>query len=410
MNESANYDESKVGNHPLPELLKCEDGTKVSDSSVWITKRRPEILDLFATYVYGKFPPAKSEITYEEISVNQAALDGRAIRHAIVINCLNNAKKTTINLALYLPKSALTPVPIFLGSNFNGNHAVDQDKSIPINTRWMRNTLDEKSVVDNRATESSRGLEASRWPLELIIEKGFGVATFYYGDVEEDHPDGWKNGIRAALSPGGESSGLEDDDWGAISAWSWGLSRALDYLVTNPAVDSEKVAVIGHSRLGKAALWAGALDERFALVVSNNSGAGGISLARRDFGESIHSINENFPHWFCGNYKRFNHSPETLPVDMHQLAALIAPRPLYIASAQEDAWADPKGEFLAGKYAEPVYALFGKPGLGVAEWPPVNQPVGEFIGYHVRTGKHDVTTYDWQQFLRFASLHFRITQ
>jgi hypothetical protein len=410
MNESANYDESKVGNHPLPELLQCEDGTKVIDSSVWITKRRPEILDLFATYVYGKFPPAESEITCEEISVNQAALDGRAIRHEIAINYFSNAKKLTINLALYLPKSASTPVPTFLGSNFNGNHAVDYDESISINTKWMRNTLDEKSVVNNRATESSRGFEASRWPLELIIEKGFGVATFYYGDLEADHPDGWKNGIRAVLSPDGESSEFENDDWGAISAWSWGLSRALDYLVTNPAVDSKRVALIGHSRLGKAALWAGALDERFALVISNNSGAGGISLARRDFGESIRSINENFPHWFCGNYKRFNDSPETLPVDMHQLAALIAPRPLYIASAQEDAWADPRGEFLAGKNAEPVYALFGKPGLGVAEWPPVNQPVGEFIGYHIRTGKHDVTTYDWQQFLRFASLHFRITQ
>ena len=410
MNESANYDESKVGDHPLPELLLCEDGTKVIDSSVWITKRRPEILDLFATYVYGKFPPAESEITYEEISVNQAALDGRAIRHEIAINYFSNAKKLTINLALYLPKSASTPVPIFLGSNFNGNHAVDHDESISINTKWMRNTLDEKSVVNNRATESSRGFEASRWPLELIIEKGFGVATFYYGDVEADHPDGWKNGIRAALSPGGESAEFADHYWGAISAWSWGLSRALDYLVTNPAVDSKRVALIGHSRLGKAALWAGSLDERFALVISNNSGAGGISLARRDFGESIRSINENFPHWFCGNYKRFNDSPETLPVDMHQLAALIAPRPLYIASAQEDAWADPRGEFLAGKNAEPVYALFGKPGLAVAQWPPVNQPVGEFIGYHIRTGKHDVTTYDWQQFLRFASQHFRITQ
>ena len=410
MNESANYDESKVGDHPLPELLLCEDGTKVIDSSVWITKRRPEILDLFATYVYGKIPPTESEITFEEISVNQAALDGRAIRHEIAINYFSNAKKLLINLALYLPKLASTPVPVFLGSNFNGNHAVDHDESISINTKWMRNTLDEKSVVNNRATESSRGFEASRWPLELIIEKGFGVATFYYGDLEADHPDGWKNGIRAALSPGGESAEFADHYWGAISAWSWGLSRALDYLVTNPAVDSKRVALIGHSRLGKAALWAGSLDERFALVISNNSGAGGISLARRDFGESIRSINENFPHWFCGNYKRFNDSPETLPVDMHQLAALIAPRPLYIASAQEDAWADPRGEFLAGKNAEPVYALFGKPGLAVAQWPPVNQPVGEFIGYHIRTGKHDVTTYDWQQFLRFASQHFRITQ
>jgi hypothetical protein len=184
----------------------------------------------------------------------------------------------------------------------------------------------------------------------------------------------------------------------------------MDYLVTNSAVDWQKIALIGHSRLGKAALWAGAQDERFALVISNNSGAGGISLARRDFGESIATINENFPHWFSGNYKRFNQSPQTLPIDMHEMAALIAPRPLYIASAQEDLWADPKGEFLAGKFAEPVYSLFEKPGLVVTDWPPVNQPVGENIGYHLRSGKHDVTAYDWQQFLRFASLHFRIPQ
>ena len=410
MNESTNYDEGKVGNHPLPNVLECEDGTQVRDSASWISKRRPEILDLFSRYVYGKSPAQQIEIDWEEISVNLNALGGRAKRYEIAIYYGGKTRGVRVDLALYIPNSATNPVPLFLGCNFNGNQAVDSDSNIPINTRWMRNTEDGKSVVNNHATDYARGFEATRWPLEQIIEKGFGVATFYYGDIEADHPEGWKTGIRAALSPDKDLTQFEDDDWGAISAWSWGLCRAMDYLVTNSAVDSQKIALIGHSRLGKAALWAGAQDERFALVISNNSGAGGISLARRDFGESIASINENFPHWFSGNYKRFNQSPETLPIDMHEMAALIAPRPLYIASAQEDLWADPKGEFLAGKFAEPVYSLFGKSGLGVTDWPPVNQPVGENIGYHLRSGKHDVTAYDWQQFLRFASLHFRIPQ
>jgi hypothetical protein len=308
---------------------------------------------------------------------------------------------------LYAPKHAVHQVPIFLGCNFNGNHAVDPNPEIPINHRWMRNTVDEKNVVNHYATESSRGSESSRWPLRTIIEKGFAVATFYYGDVEPDHGEGWKSGIRGELLNLGGSEDFEADSWGAVGAWAWGLSRALDYLLTNPAIDSERVAVIGHSRLGKAALWAGALDTRFAMVISNNSGAGGISLARRNFGESISDLNKNFPHWFCNNYKSYNNHPEKLPVDMHQLAALIAPRPLYIASAEEDLWADPRGEFLAGKHAEEVYALFGKVGLGVSEWPPVNHPVGEFIGYHIRSGKHDVTAYDWEQFIQFATMHFR---
>jgi hypothetical protein len=410
MIESANYDESKVGDYTLPNSLRCEDGTQVFDVSDWVTKRRPELLEMFAREIYGKASRNQIVIESEVISTDEEALDGIAVRHEIAIFCGGKSNGVRIDLSLYLPKAHSKPVPVFLGCNFNGNHALENSQSIPLNTRWMRNTADEKSVVGNRATEFSRGFESTRWPLQLIIEKGFGVATFYYGDVEADHPDGWKDGIRGVLSLYEESTQFNGEDWGAIAAWSWGLCRVLDYLIANPAVDKEKVSVIGHSRLGKAALWAGALDERFAMVISNNSGAGGISLARRNFGESIQSINENFPHWFCGNYKRYNYSAETLPVDMHELASLIAPRPLYIASAQEDLWADPKGEFLAGKYAEPVYALFGKSGLGVAEWPPVNHPVGEYIGYHIRTGKHDVTTYDWQQFLRFTSRHFRIKQ
>ena len=410
MNDSVNYDESKVGNHSVPDVLRCKDGSRVEDAASWIIRRRPEILDLFATYVYGKTPVIYFDTSYEILSEDSNALGGVAIRREIAIRITNETNASVIVLALYLPKDARKPVPLFLGCNYNGNHAVDPDEKIPITQHWMRNTPDEKSVVNNRATEFSRGYESSRWPLEMIIKSGFGLATFYYGDVEADHPQGWRSGVRAHFSSHAPTGEFRVEDWGAIAAWAWGLSRAFDYLETNAEVDSEKIAVMGHSRLGKAALWAGALDERFALVVSNNSGAGGMALARRDFGESIKSINENFPHWFCGNYKTFNDFPEKLPIDMHQLAGLIAPRPLYIASAQEDLWADPKGEFLSGKFADPVYSLFGEHGLKVTDWPEANHPVGEKIGYHLRTGKHDVTAYDWEQFLRFAIKHFRIPQ
>ena len=407
MNESTNYDESLVGAIELPEILICEDGSKVSDSTQWLSHRRSEILGLFESQVYGKAPANNLAISHQVVFTDTDALNGLAIRQEIHIFVGDDKDGTRIDLQVYTPKDSAHPVPLFLGCNFNGNHAVDADSKIPINQRWMRNSVDEKSVVNHHATESSRGSESSRWPLEMIINHGFGVATFYYGDVEADHEDGWKLGIRGQHLQAGDSTEFSPNEWGAVAAWAWGLSRALDYLVTNPAIDKEKVAVIGHSRLGKAALWAGAMDTRFGMVISNNSGAGGISLARRNFGEAISDLNENFPHWFCGKYKSYNNHPEKLPVDMHQLAALIAPRALYIASAEDDLWADPRGEFLAGRYAEAAYALFGKVGLGESEWPTVNHPVGEFIRYHIRSGKHDVTTYDWEQFIQFATMHFR---
>jgi hypothetical protein len=241
----------------------------------------------------------------------------------------------------------------------------------------------------------------------MIIGQGFAVATAYYGDIEPDHADGWKEGLRAALSKDGDKTEWKDGEWGAIGAWAWGLSRILDYLETDKDVDAKHVAVIGHSRLGKTSLWAGAQDQRFAFVISNNSGEGGAALMRRNFGETTAVITKAFPHWFTKTYTSYAGNEAACPVDQHMLIALAAPRPIYIASAVADEWADPKGEFLSGLNAEPVYALFGKKGYGgIKEHPAIDTPVGDTIGYHIRTGKHDVTDYDWTQYLKFAKRHF----
>ena len=262
-------------------------------------------------------------------------------------------------------------------------------------------------MASNRAAESLRGIDAKRWPVALALMRGYGVATFYYGDVEPDHIEGWRDGIRGyALKLAGRTE-RAPDEWGALGAWAWGLSRALDYLETNPAVDAHRVVVFGHSRQGKAALWAGAQDQRFALVVSNNSGEGGASLARRDFGENIACSIDHASWRYCNRFRDYIDRASDLPFDQHMLLALVAPRPIYISSATEDLLADPKGEFLSAVHVEPVYRLFGQRGVNTSQWPPPDIVVGHTVGYHRRTGKHDITLFDWEQFLEFADRHLK---
>lgn len=388
---------------PLPELLMSQEGLTIESAEQWEQVRRPELLELFRAQMYGRVPEASLSIRSRLQFFDGEALNGTAIMKEVALEFAGDKDTLEATLLIFLPGREAGPHPMFLGLNFNGNHTIHPDPRISVTDSWVRNNQD-LGILDNRATEASRGSSATRWPVEEILSRGYGLATMYYGDIDPDFDDDFKNGIHGLMDH--MNGDRETDAWGSVAAWAWGLSRAMDYFEKDADIDQKRVAVMGHSRLGKTSLWAGAEDERFALVISNNSGCGGAALSRRVHGETVSRINQSFPHWFASRFREYNDKEAELPLDQHMLMAMMAPRPLYVASAQEDDWADPQGEFLSLYHGSQVYTLYGEEALTSNLMPDLNQPVkAGRVAYHIRTGKHDVTRYDWDQYLNFADQH-----
>lgn len=397
---NVNYDESKVPIYTLPELLVSEKGKPIQSVKDWEKIRRPELLQLFAKEMYGSTPKDKIQVTYEFLERDRKVYDGKAIREQVRFTFSNGAKKIEAILLLIIPtKLKNGKAPFIVGYNFKGNHSTMTDTLIHYSPgMFYAKPPDHPDWV--------RGCQSNRWPFELIIDQGYGVATMNYHDIFPDK-DGTKDHSIVSLFKGYGKGEQAQDEWQAIGAWAWGSSRILDYLYTRPFIDKEQIVLMGHSRQGKAALWAGAQDERFKIVISNNSGSGGAAISRRAFGETVKIVSNIKPAWFAPAFNKYHDNEPNLPFDQHQLIALMAPRPVYVASAQEDLWADPKGEFLAAFHAGPVYKLYNLTAIESPEMPAVNQPIMTHVGYHIRTGKHDVTEFDWNQFIKFADLHFK---
>lgn len=385
---SVNYDEALVPAYRLPDLLGG------ASAAAW-PARREALLELFRAAVYGRAPSGGWELRAERTRAAAVVWNGLAERSEIAATLRGPCGERRFTILLHLPRAARGPVPLHLGLNFCGNHTVVCDPWPSVPSAWMP-PREEWGFAGGPGRAADRGLSAARWPIAWLCAEGFAVATVAYGELEPDRPGAWAEGLRGAFHAADPA--LDPAAWGAIGAWAFGLSRALDaVLACEPRIDPARVGAIGHSRLGKTALWAAAQDERFAWAMSNDSGCQGAALARRRFGERQARMNAVFPHWCCHGSRRFDDREDELPVDQHMLLALLAPRILHVASAAADLWADPRGEFLSCVHADPAWALLGARGLGAGAdaMPAPGGAIGVRLRYHIRPGGHDLAEADW---------------
>jgi hypothetical protein len=387
-------------NPDLPDPLLMMNGERVKTKEDWTKKRRPELKALFQHYMYGNMPDAPEKISAKVEREDRKYFDGKATKKEVTI-AFGPPDTPKVHLLLVIPNDRKKATPVFVGMNFHGNYTVTKDPTIPLPTAWVPNGT--KGVNDNKASEDGRGVDAAVWDLEDVVGHGYAVATFYCGDVDPDRADK-REGVQVHYLKKGETK-PDPNDWGTIAAWSWGLSRAVDYLVTDADLDRERIIAVGHSRLGKAAMVAGAFDERIALIIPHQAGCGGTAPSRGKVGESVKQINDRFPHWFDANFKEFNDKVDRLPFDQNCLVALAAPRPVLFTNGVEDEWANPKGQFQVLQGADSVYRLLGVEGLEAKEMPEPNKLIASRLGYHIRPGKHSMGKEDWKVWIEFADKH-----
>jgi hypothetical protein len=388
-----NYNEAKVGTYTLPDPLILNNGKPVRNANTWYTKRRPEIVEMFETQQYGR-APGKPDESFDVFDTGTPTLNGKAIRKQVTIYLNKEKTGPSIDLLIYLPAAAKKPVPMLLSINFGAVQRAVDDPGIKPETVWDPKT--------NTRIMPPDGRNFGRIDAEALLDAGFGVATFYYGDVDPDYPEGFANGIRARYPKAGQT-GRAADEWGSIAAWAWGMSRVQDYFETDKSVDARRVAIHGISRLGKTVMWAGAHDQRFAAVIASCSGEGGAALSHRNYGETIAHLTAptRYPYQFAENYAKYAGFPDKAPMDANLLIALVAPRPLLLQTGNTDYWSDPKGEFLAEVAAGPVYKLLGKQDLGTDVWPSAKQPIFHDLSYYMHDGGHGMVASDWAIYIDF---------